>query len=124
MLLNLQHDYFPQVQSILVYPTAYHDPRPKVDRIGIHHLGEDRLGEAHHRGAVVLSWEQVLADSHRPGRGTHLVIHEFAHQLDMENGDCDGFPPLAGRGQRDRWRSVMRREHKQLKDDLRFSRPR
>jgi Mlc titration factor MtfA (ptsG expression regulator) len=26
--------------------------------------------------------------------GSNLVIHEFAHKLDMQNGEPNGFPPL------------------------------
>ena len=54
----------------------------------------DRLGEAHHRGPVIVSWAEIRANAFEPGDGQNLVFHEFAHQLDMLNGAFDGTPDL------------------------------
>lgn len=51
-------------------------------------------GQAHHRGPVVLSWASVTSDSRHPRRRQAVVLHEFAHQLDMLDGVVDGTPPL------------------------------
>ena len=64
------------------------------------------LGEAHSLGPVVLAWDRVLRDAQRPRDGHNLVYHEFAHKLDMLDGDADGTPPLATREQRRRWQEV------------------
>lgn len=41
---------------------------------------------------MILAWD----DSEIAGEvdGKNLVIHEFAHKLDMQNGVANGFPPL------------------------------
>jgi hypothetical protein len=50
---------------------------------------------------VVLSWADVQgADI---DDGVNVVIHEFAHKLDMRNGDANGFPPLHADMQRQAW---------------------
>jgi Mlc titration factor MtfA (ptsG expression regulator) len=47
-------------------------------------------------GPLVLSWDAALAESRWPGRGRNVVIHEFAHKIDMSDGYLDGSPPLRG----------------------------
>jgi Mlc titration factor MtfA (ptsG expression regulator) len=51
-------------------------------------------GEAMDRGPVMLTWDDVLASSLTTERGYNVVIHEFAHKIDMRNGDANGCPPL------------------------------
>ena len=52
-------------------------------------------GESWGHGTVVLSWADAQqAGQAKNGRGYNVVIHEFAHQIDMLNGDANGFPPL------------------------------
>lgn len=51
-------------------------------------------GQAHHRGPVVLSWSSVISDARHPTRRQSVVMHEFAHQLDMLDGEVDGTPPF------------------------------
>jgi Mlc titration factor MtfA (ptsG expression regulator) len=116
MVLGLDSDCYDRVQSILVYPRGY------VARDYARHVGggvvleetTDRLGEAHYRGPVILSWEDVLADSRQPHGGKNLVFHEFAHQLDMLDGLVDGTPPLRSAKQRLKWRKVMTAEYERL----------
>jgi len=63
-------------------------------------------GQAHHRGPVVLSWASVMSDSRHPTRRKAVVLHEFAHQLDMLDGVVDGTPPFADHGERQRFIDV------------------
>jgi len=61
------------------------------------HLSNDPMpGEAWLGGPVVLSYEDVAASAEEAQRvaGYNVVIHEFAHKLDMRNGDPNGSPPL------------------------------
>ena len=46
------------------------------------------------RGPVVLAWDQALAGARRTVRGHNVVLHEFAHKLDMLDGTVDGTPLL------------------------------
>jgi Mlc titration factor MtfA (ptsG expression regulator) len=65
------------------------------------------IGEATPRsGPVALTWPAVLRDSRHPRTGRNVVIHEFAHKIDMRNGDADGVPPLRGEAL-DRWIALL-----------------
>ena len=59
---------------------------------------------------MILSWEDTLEGALVPDDGRNVVIHEFAHQLDQENGPANGAPWLRGRGRRARWARVMSAE--------------
>jgi Mlc titration factor MtfA (ptsG expression regulator) len=115
MTLHLDEDLFDHVQSILVYPRDFVAPDRAVPAAGLV-LEEDTalLGEAHYRGPVVLSWQEVLAGAREPGAGQNLVFHEFAHQLDMLDGVLDGTPPLETRAQAQRWHRIMTTEFNRL----------
>ena len=79
--------------EIVVYPDRFVAPRRQVDEIGVVHEYDDELaGEAMEGGPVVLSWPD--ADPAAGHVGYNVVIHEFAHKLDMLNGPADGRPPL------------------------------
>jgi len=68
-----------------------------VDEAGVVHLTQDPMaGEAWLGGPVVLSYEDVALAADETARvaGYNVVIHEFAHKLDMRNGDANGCPPL------------------------------
>jgi len=117
--LGFDAEYFDAVRSILVYPQAYSAPGRTVIDSGVILEGEShRLGEAWYRGPVILSWPETLAAARGETQGENLVAHEFAHQLDMQNGRvADGLPPMASREQFDRWRRVTEREFAELQRD-------
>jgi Mlc titration factor MtfA (ptsG expression regulator) len=115
LVLGLRHNYFERVLSVLVYPRGYRGPGDEPGRDGlIPERGSGRLGEAHYRGPVILSWADVLEEGRHPERGANVVYHEFAHQLDMLNGLIDGTPPLETPEQYRRWREVMSAAYRQL----------
>jgi Mlc titration factor MtfA (ptsG expression regulator) len=60
----------------------------------MHERHDSRLGEAWESGAVVLAWDAVQAGAANPDDGHNVVFHEFAHQLDFEDGRTDGAPLL------------------------------
>ena len=96
-VLNLQQgvDAFDGWTEIIVYPGAFLVERDEIDDIGVVHPGGRALsGEAWQRGPLILSWDDIDRDSFRINPGRNVVIHEFAHKLDMLNGRADGFPPL------------------------------
>ena len=79
--------------TVIVYPAGFSPERVVRDEYGVeHHVQSGLSGEAWLRGPVVLAWSQTehagVIDGH------NLVIHEFAHKLDMQNGAANGFPPL------------------------------
>ena len=114
LLLGLREDYYDNVLTILVYPQAFRAPdhRPVAADLAVHGESE-HLGEAHLRGPVILSWADIAEDAAQPGFGRNLVFHEFAHQLDMQNGEADGVPVLP-RPLRQRWQRVMAQEFQRL----------
>ncbi|KTD56185.1 Protein MtfA [Legionella sainthelensi] len=93
LILNLGLDWYADWVSVIIYPEAYSRQNKVLDEYGIEHLGDAHLsGESWQRGPVVLSWNDVL--HHGGTDGHNVVIHEFAHKLDMQNGRANGFPPL------------------------------
>jgi Mlc titration factor MtfA (ptsG expression regulator) len=116
---------FDHVLSILIYPDVFRARQNTPNAAGVvSERREARIGEAWYRGPVVLSWEDVWEDARRDGPGGNVVLHEFAHQLDMLNGRLvDGTPPLKSRAEYDRWARVMGVEFERLRDRCRHRRP-
>ncbi len=113
LLLGLEHDYYPQFDTILVYPSSYRvGPRHLED--GIYAEDAEHAGEAWYRGPVILSWDQVLDGAQYGQDGVNVALHEFAHKLDFESGVIDGTPPLPSREAAVRWADVMTRAYEQL----------
>ncbi|WP_225214292.1 M90 family metallopeptidase [Comamonas avium] len=82
--------------GIIIYPSDVIARRTAIDAAGVvHHYSEALMGEAMERGPVTLSWAAIQLGGHpHLGAGSNVVIHEFAHKLDMANGGADGCPPL------------------------------
>lgn len=94
LLLHRETDYFPRLLSILVYPDAYIvDGEHELEDGIVSEEPEEYSGHTQERlGALVLSWRDIRADARSPDDGVNLVLHEFAHQLDFEDGEADGAP--------------------------------
>jgi hypothetical protein len=107
MALGFEDFCFEHVQDVLVYPGSF-VARDEYDRL------EERSGEAHCDGKVILSWREVLEETRTPALGRNVVVHELAHQLDMLTGWPDGLPPIADAGERRRWKETMDREREAL----------
>jgi len=109
-VLGRPHDYFRNVQSILVYPSTIVTPdRPggafEIPRVQTS-SGIPILGEAQLRGPVLLVWDAVKRGARHPEQGHDVVYHEFAHKLDMLDGAADGTPELGSRQAVARWVEV------------------
>jgi Mlc titration factor MtfA (ptsG expression regulator) len=92
-ILNLGLNWYDGWISVVIYPGAFSRQCREIDEYGVEHLGRANLsGESWQRGPVILSWDDVLHHGEIDGR--NVVIHEFAHKLDMCNGKANGFPPL------------------------------
>jgi Mlc titration factor MtfA (ptsG expression regulator) len=121
LLLHRQTDIYPRLITVLVYPSAYFTKR--VQPIGGSAALEDEttnLGESWSSGVVVLSWDDVRAGASDIHDGQNLVLHEFAHQLDREDGVIDGTPLLAERSQYVTWARVLNAEYERLQRDSRL----
>lgn len=119
LLLGRDHDYYPRLRSIVVYPHSYRAP---VSRMGITGQVEDgvehRLGESWHAGTVVLSWSSVQQGAINPSDAENVVFHEFAHQLDAEQPRSAGAPDLGDRRLYAAWAEHMGDAYRELIDDL------
>jgi MtfA peptidase len=98
-LLGLDLGVYRQVQAIVVRPGASVSNSPRSGRVGgtfsDQHMAT--IGEAFpNSGPVALSWDAVKFESRHPAGGRNVVIHEFAHKIDMSDGYTDGIPPLRG----------------------------
>ncbi|MDP2810684.1 MAG: zinc-dependent peptidase [Rhodocyclaceae bacterium] len=90
-VLNIGLDGYRGWVGIVVYPGDFVIPRQVMDEDGVMHEYDDPvLGEAWEGGPVLVSWFDDPGDA----GGVNVVIHEFAHKLDMQNGEVDGLPPL------------------------------
>jgi Mlc titration factor MtfA (ptsG expression regulator) len=123
LLLRREVDYFSRLVTILVYPSAYVASATRPIGAGVIREEEEvRLGEAWKAGVVVVSWADVRAAARGRNQGENLVLHEFAHQLDMEDGAADGTPLLDDRRQYERWAEVMGFEFERLQRDAALGR--
>ena len=115
LTLHREHEFYPNVESILIYPSGYSVPQKSLEPGGIvHETMSERLGEAWDNGPVVLSWMDVEGGAANDRDGQNVVYHEFAHKLDMRDGAADGVPRLEDDAQYDKWAAVMSREYQEL----------
>jgi MtfA peptidase len=117
LLLGLHADSFPNVSTVILYPKT--PVRKQVRKLGggiidesVMHLG----GEAHPTGPVMLVWPSVL----RPRGGRNVVLHEFAHKLDMADGYTDGIPAMVGVDDRAAFDRVLDAAFQDLTEGARF----
>lgn len=90
-ILNLGIDWYSGWRGIVVYPDEFVIPRETMDENGVvHRYDEIAAGESWGGGPLIVSWR----DAQMTDGEYNVVIHEFAHKIDMLNGDADGCPPL------------------------------
>lgn len=103
-ILNLGLDWYRGWVGIVVYPDEFVIPRRTEDEFGVVHEYDDvASGEAWEGGPLLVSWR----DAQMAGGGYNVVIHEFAHKLDMLNGEADGVPPLPSQIARKEWEETL-----------------
>ncbi|MGD9953037.1 MAG: zinc-dependent peptidase [Burkholderiales bacterium] len=103
-ILELGLDAYGAWSEIVVHPGDFRVPIREADDDGVvHEFHDERSGESWPGGPVVLSWD---AAANAPEM--NVVIHEFAHKLDMANGEADGMPPLHAGMDRRAWSEAFR----------------
>jgi Mlc titration factor MtfA (ptsG expression regulator) len=113
-VLELGLHWYDGFVGIVMHPDEVVAPREVVDDVGVvHHYDEPLAGEAMEGGPMTLSWRDVAGASHSDW-AYNVVIHEFAHVLDMRRGGADGVPPLASRAAHDHWVRVMESSHERF----------
>ncbi|MBC8405618.1 MAG: zinc-dependent peptidase [Planctomycetes bacterium] len=118
LILHLDHDWYRNVKTILVYPTAFLSNMPATGPDGVvGPASAPHAGEAWMSGQVILAWDSAFSGGRNPDDGHNTVYHEFAHKLDMLDGFADGAPPLGSRDQQKRWTEVLSQHFKHLRAD-------
>ncbi|WP_440873642.1 zinc-dependent peptidase [Thalassotalea sp. PLHSN55] len=116
LLLNRKTNFYPKLRTILVYPRAFVKEQQTVQANGVLHTHTSILaGESWDFGKVVLSWQDTIDGAEIPDDGRNVVIHEFAHQLDQENGKANGAPILAKGQSYQQWSEAFSSQFELLK---------
>jgi Mlc titration factor MtfA (ptsG expression regulator) len=116
-VLELGIDHYDGFVGIVMHADAVVARREVTDDIGVvHRYDEELAGEAMEGGPVMLSWADVqgASDDDRPPTAFNVVIHEFAHVLDMRDGTADGVPLLPSARAREAWLAVLMPEYDRL----------
>lgn len=95
--------------GIVVHPDEVVARRSVMDEDGVVHEYEENLtGEAMSGGPLMLAWSDVHDAAESAELAYNVVIHEFAHVIDMAaEGLADGVPPLPDAATRERWIEVI-----------------
>lgn len=105
--------------GIVVHPDEVVARREVMDDDGVvHHYDELLSGEAMEGGPVMLSWRDISEADQLTDRAYNVVIHEFAHVLDMGDGDADGVPPLPTPEARVAWIERIDEDWRRFCDDV------
>jgi len=106
---------YKDVKTIIIYPYTF-IKKKKLNLGGIISESEEvLLGEAWQSGQVVISWKDLIDGDLNPQDGRNVGFHEFAHQLDMNDGVADGTPSIPFTLYH-KWSEVMSKEFKKLKE--------
>jgi len=126
LVLGREHRYFRNVMSILVYPTTVKTP-DRTSSMGVAVApvshGIPILGEAWLGGPLIVVWDAARKQARHPEGGHDVVLHEFAHKLDMLDGAADGTPPLGSKEAYAEWVEVCERAFTRLRERSAKHRP-
>lgn len=121
LLLGLPHNYYRNVESIIVYPSTVVPPGRRLGFFenvsGPLELSHPIIGQAFQQGPVIIIWDAALQSGRQPESGHNVIYHEFAHKLDMLDGAADGTPPLSDRSELRDWVKTCADEYLRLKHD-------
>jgi Mlc titration factor MtfA (ptsG expression regulator) len=113
-------DFYDELESILIYPAAFLVEETRHLGHGLVTTGRRALsGQAWEARRMILSWDDI----EHPHAAGNVVLHEFAHYLDMENDSMDGAPALQNAPAYARWSQAFWEEYRRLHDDLQAGRP-
>jgi len=122
LLLNRRATYFRKLHTILVYPHTYVARTVSSNGTVTVNGQSIRLGESWQHGPVVLAWDSVTGGTLNITDARNVILHEFAHQLDQEDGTADGAPILEHRSSYIAWARVLSKEYEALQRKKRKAR--
>ena len=118
-VLHLGLKWYDDFVGIVVHRDQVLARRTSTDAAGVVHHWDDVLaGEAMDRGPVMLNWHDVQDAGATAQQGYNLVIHEFAHKIDLRDGQADGCPPLPSRAARRQWLAIMEAEYQAFREKV------
>ncbi|MEH0164668.1 zinc-dependent peptidase [Roseateles microcysteis] len=110
-VLKLGLAWYDGFVGIVVHASEVLAQREYMDEDGVVHQYEELLaGEAMEGGPLMLAWSEADAAFESGDSIYNVVIHEFAHVIDMSDGWADGVPPLASSAAREAWLDVIEAE--------------
>ena len=122
LILNLPHNAYENVETIIVYPSDVVLPERKL---GFFETTMEPIepegpvsGQAFEQGPVILAWDAVLQGGRADGSGFNVVYHEFAHKLDIQDGRADGTPRQRDSAKYRDWVATCSREYLRLLKDI------
>ena len=119
LVLNRGDDLYPYLKNIYVYPGAFKS-KQEINNGMVKTMKETvRIGESWQLGHVVLSWYHSKEGGLHEKDGHNVVYHEFAHQLDNEDGVIDGTPILNSAEDYKNWSEIFSCEYHELKNKIR-----
>ena len=113
--LNRGGGLYPRLKYIVIYPSAFVVSRTEANDQGLaSEVRRGLQGESWSNGKVILAWDDVLRGARNFVDGRNVVLHEFSHQLDSEDGSTDGAPLLAGASSYRSWATALSGEYRIL----------
>jgi Mlc titration factor MtfA (ptsG expression regulator) len=108
LVLHREGTPYPNLRVVYLYPSTFSSVIRQSDEHGIVTEGKvHRLGESWDSGSVVLAWDAVAHGAQNMADASNVTFHEFAHQLDHEDGPTDGAPSLPSRAAYLSWARVF-----------------
>ena len=112
LVVHREGEPYPELRTVYLYPSTFSSVQKSQDEFGIVSEGEvHRLGESWETGTVILSWSSVEHGARNIHDAENVTFHEFAHQLDHEDGATDGAPGLPSREAYRSWARVFRENY-------------
>jgi Mlc titration factor MtfA (ptsG expression regulator) len=118
LLLNRPAELYPALTTVLVYPHVYSAPVREQNGAVVTEGDQLRLGESWRLGVVVLAWDAVQRGGVDAADGRNVALHEFAHQLDGEDGRVDGAPAVGSAERYRAWVHVFGEAFAQLQEQV------
>lgn len=112
LIIRLDLTWFAGFKGIVVHADAVRARRESVDEAGVVHTYDEELsGEAMQGGPVMLAWQDVDEAGHTAADGYNVVVHEFAHVMDLRQGLANGIPPLPNGNLHRHWMQTLHAAH-------------
>ena len=115
LIIRVSPRVYPGLTNIFLMEDTYLLKDNPVNPYTGQPVDSPKLGEAWKRGPIVLSWKAIKNDLRSSTGTSHLIVHEFSHNLDQQDGHFDGTPKLASDDCYQRWAQVMGKEFKRLR---------